>query len=233
MIEPGGSYSTELWLSEHEDAGLASTLQREVWEELTWELEGGTAELAVYVTDRRITLAGRVGRYPDRVAAERAARRVPKVADVVNMIEVVLAPADRRTDAVIAAEVMRTLQWDTVVPEEKIAVTVRDGHVVLTGEVDWDQQRIAAEDVITPLQGITGLSNMLTVAPKWATGEIKSSVVAALQRARAKGVHVQTHGGVVELSGEVHTLAERAEIEHAVWRVPGVVGVTDSLQVKR
>ncbi len=233
MTEPGGSYSTEIWLSEHEDAGLASALQREVWEELTWGLEGSTAELAVYVHGRQITLAGRVGRYPDRVAAERAARRVPKVADVVNMIEVVLAPADQRPDDVIAGEVMRILQWDTVVPEERIAVTVRDGHVVLTGEVDWDQQRIAAEDAVAPLQGVTGLSTMLTVAPKWATGEIRPSVVAALHRARAKGVHVETHGGVVELSGEVNTLAERSEIEHTVWRVPGVVGVTDSLQVKR
>lgn len=233
MIEPGGSYSTEIWLSEHEDAGLASTLQHEVWEELTWELEGGTADLAVYVSNRQVTLVGRVGRYPDRVAAERAARRVPKVADVINMIQVELAAAERRPDEVIADEVTRVLEWDTVVPAERLAVTVREGHVVLTGEVDWDHQRIVAEDVVAPLQGVMGVSNMITVAPKWTTGEIKPSVVAALRRAHAKGVHVDTHGGVVELSGQVNTLAERSEIEHAVWRVPGVVGVTDSLQVRR
>jgi len=233
MIEPGGSYSTEIWLSEHEDHGLTSLLQREVWEELTWELEGDTADLAVYVTGRQVTLKGRVRRYPDRVAAERAARRVPRVADVVNLIEVELAPEDRRGDDVIALEVTRVLQWDTVVPAERLAVTVREGHVVVTGEVDWDHQRVAAEEAVTPLQGITGLTNMITVVPKWATGEIKPSVVAALRRARAKGVHVETHGGLVELTGEVETLAERAELEHAVWRVPGVVGVTDSLRVKR
>lgn len=233
MIEPGGSYSQEIWLSEHEDAGLASALQRDVWEELTWELEGSTADLAVYVTGRQVTLGGRVCRYPDRVAAERAARRVPKVVDVVNMIQVDLAPGDRRPDEVIADEVTRVLQWDTVVPAERIAVTVREGYVVLTGEVDWDHHRMAAEDAVAPLQGVTGVSNLLTVEPKWATGEIRTSVVAALQRAHAKGVHVATHGGLVELSGRVNTLAERAEIEHTVWRVPGVVGVTDSLQVRR
>jgi len=129
--------------------------------------------------------------------------------------------------------VNRVLQWDTVVPAERLAVTVREGHVVLTGEVDWDHQRIAAEAVVTPLQGVTGVSNMITVEPKWTTGEIKPSVMAALRRANAKGVHVETRGGLVELSGQVNTLAERSEIEHTVWRVPGVVGVTDSLQVKR
>lgn len=233
MIEPGGSYSTEIWLSEHEDAGLSSALQREVWEELNWELEGATADLAVYVSGRRVTLAGQVGRFPDRVAAERAARRVPKVTDVVNMIQVRLAPSDVRPDETIAEEVTRVLQWDTVVPADRLAVTVREGHVVLTGEVDWDHQRIVAESVVTPLQGVRGVTNMISVAPKWATGEIKIPVMNALRRAQAKGVHVTTHGGVVELNGQVNTLAEREEIEHLVWRVPGVVGVTDSLQVKR
>lgn len=233
MIEPGGSYSQELWLSEHEDPGLTSTLQHEIREELNWELKGETAGLQVFVTGRQVTLAGSVGRYPDRVAAERAARRVPKVSDIVNMIQVDLAPENQRPDEVIAEEVTRVLQWDSIVPAVRIAATVREGHVVLTGEVDWDHQRIAAEDVVAPLQGVTGLTNIITVTPKWTTGELKPSIVAALKRARARGVHVATRGGLVELSGEVRTLAERAEIEHAVWRVPGVIGVTDSLQVKR
>lgn len=235
MNSPSGGYATEMWRAEDEGDVLASELQSEVWEELRWEpeLEPCKWSLFVYVTGRAVTLSGTVSRYPQKAAAERAACRVPGVAAVANAIRVELKAADRRADEVIAEEVRRVLSWDTLLPPGRIDVRVRDGIVTLRGEADREHQRTAAEQVVEPLIGITGLMNRITVRSTPATGDLKDHVLAAIRRVRARNVQVEIHGGMVELHGHVASLADREQVEHAVREIPGVTGVGDSLRIQR
>jgi len=45
-----------------------------------------------------------------------------------------------RTDPDIAAAAVRALEWDAMVPTEKIQVTVSKGWVTLQGDVEWQYQ---------------------------------------------------------------------------------------------
>lgn len=76
MDYQGGGSSIELWLSECQQPGLGSELQRCVKEEFRWEPGLDPSGIAVEVRDCAITLQGQVGSYPEKVAAERAAARV-------------------------------------------------------------------------------------------------------------------------------------------------------------
>jgi osmotically-inducible protein OsmY len=234
MEGPSGGYSVEMWRSDGEDDGMTSELQEAVWEELRWEpeLEMCSDRLSVYVTDRAVTLAGTVWRYAQKAAAARAARRVRGVAEVQNEILVQLREAERRGDDVIVEAVRRVLGWDTLVPAERIDVLSRDGTVTLRGEVYRDHQRVAAEQAIEPLVGVTGVVNELTVRPLIVTGELRRQVVAAGHRTHGTHVRVETCGGTVELQGRMASLAEREHLEHAVREIPGVTRVEDRIRIE-
>lgn len=235
MDGEGGGFSFELWRAETEESCEASQLQEDVWEELRWEpeLENCRDRLAVDVTGCHVTLTGSVSCYPQKAVAERAADRVAGVVAVTNRIRVELKAADVRTDASIDEEVRRVLGWDALVPQGRIEIQVRDGVVTLSGEVDREHQRTAAEQAVEPLVGLIGVVNRITVRPMRATGELQAKVIAAIRHMRAKHVRVETHGGVVELHGRVPSLEKRNQIEHAVRDIPGVTSVEDGLRIER
>lgn len=235
MIDQSGGFAIEMWRAEDEGDVLATELQHDVWEELRLEpeLESCLGALAVYVTGREVTMIGAVRRYPQKAAAGRAVCRVPGVARLVNSIRVDLLPEEIRADQVIEDEVQRVLGWDTILPRERVAATVREGRVTLRGEVDREHQRTAAEQAVEPLIGILGIRNEITVRPMFATGDLQPRVVAAIRRLRAQRVRVETHGGTVELRGRVASLADQEMIDRAVREIPGVVTVEDSLTIVR
>lgn len=236
MQDAGGGSSIELWLCEHDDAGLDSELQDRVREELRWEHGLEAASIRIGVDARIVTLSGAVRTYAERVAAEQAARRVPRVQQVVNHLRVDLAPEQARSDALLLDEVNRVLEWDTLVPGGRVRATVAAGCVTLDGEVDWDHQRVAAEQAVTPLMGVRSIENRITVRPKWTTGELQTEVSAALRHHRElhlQHVRIDTVRGLVVLSGQVPSLAERSAVERAAWNAPGVLGVVNELTIGR
>lgn len=72
----------------------------------------------------------------------------------------------RLTDTQIAAEATRRLAWDTAVPEHAIKVKVAAGRITLHGELQRDQQRVAALEDVTRLFGVTGVSDRTTIKAK-------------------------------------------------------------------
>lgn|SRR5512135_2346912 len=236
MDDAGGGSSIEMWRCEHEDPGLDSDLQERVHEEMRWEAGLDTSDITVGVDARAVTLRGSVRTYPEKRAAELAACRVPRVQRVTNNLRVDLAPAHARSDELLLEEVTRVLEWDTLVPKGRVLAAVTDGCVTLSGDVDWDHQRVAAEHAVTPLLGVRAIENQLTVRPKWMTGELQTTVKAALrhhQDLHTQHVHIETVRGVVVLQGRVPSLAERSTIERVAWEAPGVLGVVNELSIDR
>jgi osmotically-inducible protein OsmY len=236
MPDAGGGSSIEMWLSEHEDPGLDSALQERVHEELRWESGLDASSITVGVHARTVTLGGSVRTYPEKRAAEMAACRVPRVQRVINRLSVDLAPGRARPDDLLREEVTRVLEWDTLVPTGRVLACVVGGCVMLSGEVDWDHQRVAAEHAVSPLMGVRAVENHISVRPKWTTGELQTTVSAALrhrQDLHTQHVHIETVRGMVVLQGYVPSLAERSTIERVAWEAPGVLGVVNELSIER
>jgi len=51
----------------------------------------------------------------------------------------------------IAQAVITALQWDTMIPDDKLKIKVEDGVVKLEGEVEWEYQRQPGEKSCTKL----------------------------------------------------------------------------------
>jgi osmotically-inducible protein OsmY len=212
-------------------------IQQEVLAELAWDARVQPNEIGVTVQDGVVTLTGRVDSFVKKWAAEQAAHRVRGVVAVANDLEIRLPTSDERTDADIAAAALQALEWDALVPVEKLEVTVTNGWVTLSGELEWQFQRTDAERVVRRLAGVRGVSNLIKVTPrvKPAPGELKSKIEDALVRSAetdADRIEVQVDGHKVTLKGTVRSWAERKEAERAAWSAPGVASVDDQIVVR-
>lgn len=109
-----------------------------------------------------ITLTGFVDSYCGKLEAERVAKQVRGVRALVNDLTVRLM-ADR-PDTEIAHDVWRVLQSIPSTADDVQAV-VRNGHVTLTGTVQWFFQRAHVENAVKQIRGVVVVINRIAVGP--------------------------------------------------------------------
>lgn len=209
-------------------------VQTDVVAELGWEPSVNAAHIGVEVSDGVVTLAGHVGSYAEKLAAERAAQRVAGVKALAVEMEVTLAGPSQRTDADIARSAENVLQWTTSVPASCIKVKVENGWITLSGQVEWDFQRQSAAGAVRHLMGVTGVSDQVAIKPRVSSTVVKSDIEAALKRraqSHADAISVEIRGNDVTLTGICNSWSERQLAVDSAWSAPGVHNVMDNMTV--
>jgi osmotically-inducible protein OsmY len=128
------------------------------------------------------------------------------------------------------------LEWDALVPSQNIHVTVSRGWVTLTGEVEWEYQRRAAERAVRRLSGVRGVTNQISLRPRVRLDQeqVRRRIEEALARSVetvGNRVVVVAEGEKVILTGKVRSWLERDEAERIAWSAPGVVTVENRIVV--
>ncbi len=209
-------------------------LRADVLDELEWEPSVDAAEIGVTAHNGIVTLTGTVNSYAQKLVAERAAKRLKGVKAIANDIEVRLPGTALRTDSDIARVAVDALKWRTIVPNDRVKVLVKNGWIVLEGEVDWQYQKDAAFEAVHHLAGVKGVTNVITLKPFVSATDVKSRIEAAFRRSAevdAQKVQVETRGGKVTLRGAVHSWSEREDAERTAWAAPGVTLVDNLIAV--
>lgn len=207
-------------------------LQHDVGEELKWEPQVTASQIGVQVKDGVVTLSGEVSSFAEKWNAEKAAQRVSGVSALAVNLKVKLGEFGERTDADIARSAENVLSWTTSVPKDAVKVMVEEGFITLTGDVDWQFQRLAAAASVRFLSGVTGVSDQIAIKPTVKVSAIQSDIESALKRtavADAKKIHVKVHGANVTLTGKVQSWAERETATTSAWGTPGVRSVIDEM----
>ena len=210
-------------------------LRQDVLDELDFEPSVNAAHIGVGANTGVVTLTGFVSSYGEKLAAERAARRVRGVKAIAEEIEVRLPSDKKSSDDEIAGRAVDILKWRVGLPANGLGVKVEKGIVTLTGEVDWRFQKTEAEAAIHDLTGVAGIANLIRVNSPVEIPEIREKIQKALHRSAdldASRITVQHHGGRVVLGGKVHAWYERDIAERAAWSAPGVTEVQDLIQIE-
>lgn len=210
-------------------------IKQQVLRELKWDSRIGWSAIGVEVMEGVVTLTGVVFSYAKKLAAQEAAHRISGVLDVANDVEVRPEGVFVRSDADIARAVRHILEWDALVPDERIKSTVSDGWVTLEGDVDFWHQREDAERTVLRLEGVIGVTNEITVAPKIVDPkELREEIEYALERRadrEAERLRIEVNDGAVDLFGRVHSWQEKRAVLGSISHAPGVSAVRDHLRV--
>jgi osmotically-inducible protein OsmY len=144
-----------------------------------------------------------------------------------------------RSDFDIKRDVEDELRSDPDIDPTDIAVAVKDGVVALTGFVRSFRQKRKAEEDVKRVAGVIGVANNIEVRlplihrrpdpdiARDAIEEIKNDLPFSWEKIR-----VTVSDGWVTLDGEVEWHFQRESAEEAVWRVRGVKGVVNNIQVR-
>jgi len=204
-------------------------LRDAVARQLEWDPEVDASAVGVSAKNGAVTLTGFIDSYPAKLAAERAAKRLHGVRAVANDIAVRLRL--ERTDADIAQDAVRALQLRGTIPETVQAV-VHDGHVTLTGVVEWPYQKESAEHAVRHIRGVRRVMNYLTVAPRATDRDVQHRIVRALHQSAdvdARHITVTVSGNTARLTGTVGTWLQRDAAERAAANAPGIAEVDNRI----
>ena len=210
-------------------------IKSQVLRELKWDSRIGWSQIGVEVMEGVVTLKGVVSSYAHKLAAQEAAHRINGVLDVANEVEVKPEGLFVRSDVEIALAVRHVLEWDALVPDERIKSAVSAGWVTLEGNVDFWQQREDAERSVLRLEGVIGVTNEITVAPKKVDAkELREEIEYALERRadrEAERFRIEVNDGAVDLFGRVHSWQEKRAVVGSISHAPGVSAIRDHLRI--
>ena len=211
-------------------------LRRHVIDELDFEPSVDAANIGVAVDQGVVSLTGHVPNYVQKSLAEQAVMRVKGVRGIAEALEVAGDGTTPQSDDDIARRALTLIDLNVLIPPGKIQIKVEQGWLTLTGAVEWDYQRTAANDDLRKMRGVMGIRNNITVAPYASAADVERRIKAALERSaeiEAKGVRVTVQDGRVKLEGRVNSWADRDTLERAAWSAPGVCMVEDDVQIGR
>lgn len=210
-------------------------------------------ELKVSVRNGKATLTGTVAEEVNKELAKEIALGVSGITEVDNQIVVkadyVPKPSaepsygNRIDDTTTTAAVKAKLMWSRYTDGLATKVETHQGHVTLTGTADSAAARDTAGRLALSTRGVVSVDNKLVVdssrpasaksstrqveeeiSDSWITTKVKSTFLYS-SNVSGSDISVTTQGGIVTLSGKVHSGAERDLAVELAQNVRGVKSV--------
>ena len=198
--------------------------------------------MKAHVDEGIVELTGSISTWEQQQLAERVALSVPGVRFCQNQL--VLGRFIKRTPALLAGDVRTRLDWDPLLQQASIRVSVRSGRVSLAGAVGtWAARRRVISHAWVKSVTAVDAKALVVDARRAAVSDIRSTWPTDSEIARAisdlapywpninaANLTTLVSGGVVTLQGIVQTLAEKRAAEEMARSAVGVIEVKSELR---
>ena len=208
-------------------------LEFDVKDTLDWDTTIDDRRIEVEADDGRVTLKGSVPSYYEKVRATQDAWSVGGVKALDNELLIGLEGAVIN-DIELEQACRSALDFDRVVPKGSVTPTVHDGQVQLRGQVRNPFQRGAAEIVVSRLDGVLGIENLIAISSEPIPSDVADRVNRAFKRNAIideSQIKVTNDGHTIYLTGVVGSYAAMREAVDTAWQAPGVDNVVNDLVI--
>jgi len=144
-----------------------------------------------------------------------------------------------KTNEELQKDVQNAIKWEPLLNAAEIGVTVKDGIVTLTGNVDTYAKKMEAEMATKNVAGVKAVVEKIEVSfsnsGKPTDSEIATKVVNALKSnysIPSDTVKVKVENGWVTLEGVLHWDYQRQAAKNAVHYLDGVKGIVNNIEIK-
>ena len=142
------------------------------------------------------------------------------------------------TDSRIESSAAKSYVFKTVLKDDSITTESKDGIVTLTGTVADANHKSLAEDTVEGLPGVKSVDNQLLVkgeqpaehSDTWIGWKVKSALLFH-RNVSATGTDVDVKDGIVTLTGQASSLAQRELTTEYARDVDNVKGVKNDMTI--
>ncbi len=207
-------------------------LKTDIENSIKWEplLEG--SRIDVDVQNGVVHLTGIVDSYLKKIEAESTCKIVIGVKHLISNLEIQCRGEAIKTDEILKDEIYNLLVLNWNYSTRDFRISVKNGLVRLEGFLEWNYQKISLQNMISPITGIKGITNLIKIKSKKSYSLIKEEIEEALVRNWTVGkedIEVMISGHKVRLIGRVQSLLQKEEAARIAWKAPGVTAVDNYL----
>jgi len=213
-------------------------IKKDIVDQLYWDSRIDASNVKVEVSDKKVTLTGRVHSYTAKLAAETDTLTISEVVSVKNNLEIQYPIGVKLPrDVDIQGNIVNNLIWNTNIDSANINVSVDKGVVTLEGSVASYWQKILAEDLTYDMTGVLSTVNKLSVVPteNIIDESIAKAIIASLDRnpnIDVDSVNVKVEEGVITLSGNAPNWAAYYDALNSARHTVGVINVINNLVIE-
>ena len=144
------------------------------------------------------------------------------------------------TDDRIESSAKKSHVFKTYLKDDAIKIASKDGAVVLTGTVATSSHKSLAEDTVESLPGVKSVDNRLKVkgdgpaehSDGWLSTKVKSTLLFH-RNVRATKTDVNVKDGIVTLTGEASSMAQKELTTEYAKDVEGVKDVVNEMTISK
>ena len=194
----------------------------------------------VTVRNGTVTLTGQVRSLWEKEAAIEFTRKTRGVMTTISELTIVAAESDQAIADDLTARVLRYERYSIF---DDISATVRDGRVTLDGNITDMSKANDIRDLAARVRGVQALQNDLRLYPASQSDDRVRNALArqiflnpgllSYGTQTNPSIHLVVANGRVTLKGFVRSAQDRQEVEAIARGVPGVLTVSNQLQVAR
>ncbi len=143
-----------------------------------------------------------------------------------------------QTDHQLVKAVTEEIRWTPSIRADQIGVSINDGAVTLSGQVDSYPERIAAVRAALRVRGVSAVADEIDVHHDWApkqdadVAREAAAVLAHTFYAPDGAVKAEVSNHVITLTGTVTWNYERKGVERVIGALPGVRDVRNRIELK-
>ena len=145
-----------------------------------------------------------------------------------------------KTDTEIQQDVIDQLKWNLFLKASEIGVSVRNGIVTLSGQVDSLLKKLEAEKEAKKVAGVRAIAEDIRIgvspANKRTDSEIAEAVLRALKwhtSVNEENLKIKVEDGIVTLEGEVEWGYQREAARNVISNLNSVCGIINNITLEQ